>query len=159
MAEASSSKDSGTHVAATSSRDLRDGEDNPGELMRFGFKYGNRVSAYEFTPDGKKHMTILVDDSFKFGGILIDADNPNMEILERLWKLELFQNMFSEELFVEMFVYKGSASEESNDKPSKSQELSKANIRKLYNIQNHLKFEDFFTHLSNLESEMSKNHK
>ncbi len=127
--------------------------------MRFGFKYGSRISMHEFALDRKIETTILVVDSFEFDGILIDTDNPDMGRLEKIWEMKLFQNLFLDELFVEMHAYSEAVFEDDSDTCAKSQKMSKANIRKLYDIQNYFKFEDFFTHLSNLESKMRKDSK
>ena len=72
------------------------------------FKYGERVSRYTITPDGKTNHSTLFVDNYTPGDHLIDLDNPDMSQVRRLEDAGKFTNLHAEELFAEMFVYKQS---------------------------------------------------
>lgn len=123
--------------------------------MKFGFKYGSRISMYVFDKNMNKiHQTRQVSEDYKADNdeIIIDVYESDPVRIEKQIETifenkELFDKLYLEDLIVEMYVREHAG------------DPSTANIKGLYHLRNRVEdhkptWEEFFEMTTNIYKQM-----
>lgn len=116
--------------------------------MKIGFRYGKRISSYEYDQMGKKykiHSTVIIEDennvTFDDYDILIDVDNPKFSNFPAYVEHFKQNKPFYVDRFIEEFYCEEKAVKENYSDGSKENHLKLRSLMEIIKIE--FKF-DFF---------------